>query len=135
MNLSFNRTSQWGEVFSFVPDQGRVTVKTTVKDTFFVRVPKWAARAQVNAFVDCRPVAVEWSGDYVKFRARRGQELTITYPVIGFEQTITTLLPAAPNLNVTFAWCGNMILSSTPRAERTPLFTGSPRVLPPAPPY
>lgn len=135
VNLSFNRTSPWGEVFSFVPDQGRVTVKAAVKDTFFVRVPKWAARAQVKAFVDCRPVSVEWSGDYVKFRARRGQELTITHPVIGFEQTITSLPPSAPNLNITFIWRGNMIVSSTPRAERTPLFTGSPRVLPPAPKY
>jgi hypothetical protein len=133
VNLSFNRTSPWGEVFSFMPDQGRLTVKAAVRDTFFVRVPKWASRDRVKAFLDCRSIPVEWSGDYVRFRARKGQELTVAYPMIGFEQTITTLLPSAPSLNVTFAWRGNMILSSTPRAERTALFTGGPRVLPPAP--
>jgi hypothetical protein len=34
---------------------------------------------------------------------------------------------------MTFEWLGNMVVSASPPGGRTPLFTGKPRVLPPAP--
>lgn len=133
VNMSFNRTSKWGEVFSFVPDSGRLTVMTAVKDKFFLRPPHWAPHDKLHAFINSKPVAVKWSGDYVAFDADAGQELTITYPVLGFQQEIGTLVNCVPDLHVTFTWLGDMVVGVTPRAERTAVFTGTPRVLPGVP--
>jgi hypothetical protein len=88
----------------------------------------------VRAFVDAKAVDVKWSGDYVRFDAKPGQELTITYPLITFTQRVSGLWKScAPDLTMTFNWLGNMVTSSTPRGGPTPLFTGKPRALPAAP--
>ena len=39
----------------------------------------------------------------------------------------------APDLQMTFHWLGNMVVAADPPAKKTPLFTGRPRLLPPAP--
>ncbi len=136
VNMSFDRTSQWGDVFSFVPDQGRLTVKANVKDSFFLRVPDWAPREQVRAFIDSKPVPVKWSGAYVRFSGEPGQELTITYPVVAFQQQVGpgSSLPAFPDVKLTYQWAGNMVVDVTPKAKKTAIFTGRPRVLPPVKP-
>ena len=36
VNLSFNRESPWGQVVSFFPEKGRLTVKANLADTFFL---------------------------------------------------------------------------------------------------
>jgi hypothetical protein len=133
VNLSFNRQSPWGEVFSFMPDAGRLTVKAAVQDRFFLRVPHWAPREDVRAFVDSKPIPVEWSGAYVVFAAQPGQELTITYPLVSFQQQVGPQLAAYPDLLVTYQWTGNMVMDVAPQATSTRIYTGKPRVLPPAP--
>src|SRR4030095_8756898 len=34
VNMSFSRESSWGRVISFLPDEGRLTVKAAVQDRF-----------------------------------------------------------------------------------------------------
>jgi hypothetical protein len=132
VNMSLNRESKWGRVVSFLPDAGRLTVKAAVKETFFLRPPHWTPRAQVEAFVDAKPTPVVWSGDYVRFEARPGQELTLTYPLVACTQEVSGLWKScAPDLHMTFHWVGNMVVSASPPAAGTPLFTGRPRLLPP----
>ena len=136
VNMSFSRTSQWGDVTSFMPDQGRISVKAKVSDSFFIRPPHWAPRDQVHAFVDSKPITVDWSGDYVSFKAKPGQEVTITYPLIGFSQYVDGMWEkAAPGLHMTFLWRGNMVIDTIPRVQpgNTPLFTGKVKYTPPAP--
>lgn len=134
VNLGFSRTSPWGEVVSFMPEAGRLTVRAAAADAFFLRPPHWAPRADVRAFVGGKPAAVVWSGDHVRFDAKPGDELTITYPLVSFTHTVTGVWPqTAPKLRMTFQWLGNMVTSADPKPAKTPLFTGKPRVLPPAP--
>ncbi|MHB1455504.1 MAG: beta-L-arabinofuranosidase domain-containing protein [Armatimonadota bacterium] len=135
VNMSFNRESKWGKVVSFMPAKGKLTVKASVKDTFFLRPPHWALHDQVHAFVNAKPVPVEWSGAYVKFAAKPGDELTITYPLLKFTQQVEGLWKSttAPDLKMTYKWLGNMVVGVTPAASKWPLFLGHPRVLPPAP--
>ncbi|APW62893.1 hypothetical protein [Paludisphaera borealis] len=134
VDMSLSRTSPWGEVVSFMPDAGRLTVKAAVADAFFLRPPHWAPHDQVRAFVGTKPAPVRWSGAYVRFDASPGDELTITYPLIGFTHKVDGLWKAtAPNLKLTFRWLGNMVTSAEPATTLTPLFLGKPRVLPPAP--
>jgi hypothetical protein len=134
VNMSFSRSSPWGEVVSFMPDVGRLTVKTAVADSFFLRPPHWAPRDSVRAFVGTKPIPVNWSGAYVRFDAAPGDELTVTYPLVTYTHRVSGLWKqTAPNLSLTFHWLGNMVLSADPPPAHTALFLGKPRVLPPAP--
>jgi hypothetical protein len=134
VNLSLDRDSDLGKVVSFMPDQGRLTVKAGVGDVFFLRPPHWAPREDIRAFVGTRPVEVEWSGAYVRFDATPGDELTIAYPLLRYRHTVGGLWQScAPDLKVTFDWLGNMVVGVDPAATKTPLYTGSPRVLPDPP--
>lgn len=134
VNMSFSRSSPWGEVVSFMPGSGRLTVKASVDDDFFLRPPHWAPRDQVRAFVGHKAVAVDWSGAYVRLRAQKGDELSITYPLIEFDHQVQGLWKsAAPDLKMSFHWLGNMVIRSDPPARKTPLFAGKPRILPPPP--
>ncbi len=131
VNLGLSRQSPWGEVVSFFPQQGRLTVVPTVEDTFYLRPPHWVPRSQVSAFVGNERIPGVWSGDYIRFDAKPGQELTITYPLISFSHEVAGLWPvSAPDLRIRFEWLGNMVVSSDPSATKTPLFSGKPRVLP-----
>ena len=135
VNMSFTRDSKWGRVVSFYPDEGRLTVKAGVKESFFLRPPQWAPRADVRAYVGTKPVAVKWSGAYVRFdKVRRGDELTITYPLVSFSHQVEGLWKEYPKLKITFQWLGNSVVSSDPPSQLTPLFRGKPRSLPIPPP-
>jgi hypothetical protein len=134
VNLSLNRASEWGQVVSFMPAEGRLTVKAGVSDTFFLRPPGWATPEQVRAFINGESIPVAWQGDYVSFLGQPGDELTITYPLISFTQQVSGLWKdCRPDLTMTFHWVGNMVLSTEPAPAHTPLFLGKPRSLPPAP--
>lgn len=133
VNMSFSRESRWGRVVSFMPDEGRLTVKAAVRETFFVRSPHWASHAEVRAFRGSKRVPVEWVGEYVRFQAKPGDELTITYPLVEFTHQVAGLWKGRPNLQLTYKWRGNMVTSVDPPAKATPLFTGRPGLLPPSP--
>ena len=130
----YNRAAEWGQVVSFMPAEGRLTVKAGVSDAFFLRPPGWATPAQVRAFVNGQAIPVDWQGGYVRFSGRPGDELTLTYPLITFTQQVSGLWQdCRPDLTMTFHWLGNMVLSAEPAATHTPLFLGKPRSLPSAP--
>lgn len=133
VNLGFMRDSPWGRVISSMPEEGRLTVKAAVNETYFLRPPHWAARGEVRAFVDAKRVPVEWVGDYVRLTAKTGEEIAITYPLLEFTQQVSGLWKERPNLRLTYRWLGNMVTSVDPPAKGTALFTGSPRLLPPPP--
>jgi len=134
VNMSLARDSKWGRVVSFYPDAGRLTVKAAVKDRFFLRPPHWAPREEVRAFVGARSVPVKWSGAYVRFdKVAPGDEVTITYPLIGFSHEVEGLWRKYPKLKMTFHWLGNSVVSCDPPSAATALFSGKPRLLP-APP-
>ena len=134
VNMSFSRSSPWGEVVSFFPDQGRVTVKASVAERFFLRPNHWVPKASVRAFQGTKTIPVEWQGDYVRFDATPGQELTLTFPLLAFSHLSEGLWPQAnPGLKMSFEWLGNMVVSVDPVPDKTPLFTGKPRKLPRAP--
>jgi hypothetical protein len=131
VNLGLNRESPWGRVVSFFPDAGRLTVRASVKEPFFLRPPHWAPRQEVRAFVVTDAAPVVWSGDYVRFDdVIPGQELTIAYPLIAFTHEAGGEWQTIYEGKLTFEWLGNMVVASDPPATKTPLFTGKPRQLP-----
>jgi hypothetical protein len=131
VNMCFSRESPWGQVVSFFPHTGRLTVKAAVRDRFLLRPPHWTPRHQVRAFVGSQAVPVQWSGHYVSFdNVNPGDELTIAYPLVSFSHNVDGLWSGRPQLRMKFQWLGNMVLAANPAAQKTPLFIGKPRLLP-----
>ncbi len=135
VSLCLHRDSEWGEVRSAFPEAGGFSVKAAARDTFFLRPPHWAPRQAVCCFRNGVPMPVMWSGAYVRFDdAQPGDELAIGYPLLQFtHEAGGQWRQVAPDLRVTFEWLGNMVIAVDPPARETPLFTGRPRRLPPAP--
>src|SRR5262249_117474 len=102
VNMSLNPESPLVGVVSFMPNQGRLTVKAAVRETFFVRPPHWADRAEVRTFISTNRVPADWVGDYVRFRAEPGDELTISYPLLEFTHQVSDLWKGRPNLQLTY---------------------------------
>jgi hypothetical protein len=131
VHIGLNRQAEWGEVFSFMPEAGRITVQAAREENFFIRPPSWASPDHVQAFINAQPIPTTWSGGYVYFFAQPGDELTITYPLLAFTHRVSGLWKScAPDLEMTFGWLGNMVVEALPHPENTPLFTGKPRILP-----
>jgi Beta-L-arabinofuranosidase, GH127 len=134
VNMALGCDSPLGEVVSFLPDEGRVTVKARVASSYFMRPPSWASRSAVRAFRNAHAVHAEWSGDYIAFsHVKPGEELTITYPIVGFDHTAGGLWASAPALQMKYKWRGNMVAQSDPPATRFPIFRGGTRILPEPP--
>lgn len=131
VNMCFNRKSQWGDVVSFMNEEGRVTVKAAIDGDFFIRVPSWVSHSDAYAFVNAKPCDTVWRGDYVKLSAKIGDELTVTWPLVGFTHKVSGLWKScAPELEMTYEWLGNMVVKVQPAAEHTALFLGKPRIQP-----
>ena len=126
INLSFNRDSPEARVVSFLPDKGHLTVKTKKSADFFLRPPSWTHREKVLAFVNGKRVGPTWDGPglaYVKFpRARAGDELTITYPLVEFLQKVG-IWASQPDLRFTIHWRGNTVTEMTPKGRSLPIGT------------
>ncbi len=134
VNMSFQRESPWGRVVSFMPDEGRISVISSVSDRFFIRPPHWIDSDEIVAFKNSQSIPLAYKNGYVAFDAKSGDELTICYPLYTFKHHVEGLWKnAAPELGLSFTWLGNMVTEAKPPAEETELYLGRPRCLPLAP--
>jgi hypothetical protein len=126
VNLSFNHQSPHARVISFLPDRGYLAVKAGKSDDFFVRPPSWTRRSDVLAFVNGEKTPLTWGGPglaYVKFqRAKAGDELSITYPLVEFTQTLS-IWPSRPDLKFKIRWRGNTAIGIDPKGRYLPIDT------------
>ncbi|MBM3498973.1 MAG: hypothetical protein FJX74_09920 [Armatimonadetes bacterium] len=126
VNLAFNRDHPAARVISFLPHEGRLTVIARKRANYLLRPPSWTPRGEVKTYLDGEPIPAAWKGDHVLFaRAKPGQELTITYPLVD----VTQVLHVADH-DYTYRWLGNTVLSVEPKNEWLPIFAEVPRKLP-----
>jgi hypothetical protein len=118
INLGLDRDAPQARVVSFAPSAGRLTVVAKKAATFYLRPPSWAAPDRVRVFRGRAKVVPEWKGDYVMFeKVEPGQELTVAYPLIRFEQTVSVA-----GGTYTYQWLGNTVLGVDPPGQGLPLF-------------
>lgn len=127
VNMAFNRDCPEATVVSFLPDQGRLTVTPKQDGVFYVRIPGFVSRNQVSAWRNGRKSnRIVWQGDYVLFAsARKGEELTVTYPLSTFDQKLHRA-----GKDYTFHWKGNALTGIEPRDGVWPLFKKIPSPIP-----
>jgi hypothetical protein len=130
VNMAFNRDCAEATVISFLPDQGRMTVVPRQAGRFHVRVPGFVPHDRVSAWRNGRKNSmVAWTGDYVTFAAaRKGEELTVTYPLVRFDQKLHRA-----GRDYTFHWKGNAMTGIEPKEGVWPLFKKIPYPTPPFP--
>jgi len=128
VNLAFNRDCPEATVVSFLPLQGRLTVIAKEKTTFHLRIPGFVPHEQVSAWRNGRKSKrITWLGDYVVFcSVRKGEELTVTYPLTAFDQRLKRA-----GTDYTFHWKGNTLTGIEPAGGVWPLFNQIPYPTPP----
>jgi len=128
VNMAFNHECAEAKVVSFLPEQGRLTVVPKQSGSFYVRVPGFAPHDQVAAWRSAsKAPQITWNGDYVFFpKARKGEELTVTYPLVCFDQQFHR-----GGKDYTFHWKGNAVTGFEPQSDTWPLFKDIPASIPP----
>jgi hypothetical protein len=132
VNMAFNRDCAEAKVVSFLPDQGRLTVVPKHNGSFYVRVPGSAPHDAISAWRSGKKSGkVVWTGDYVTFAsARKGEELTVAYPLVTFDQQVHRA-----GRDYTFHWKSNTLTGMEPMDGVWPLFRTIPASTPPFPPH
>jgi hypothetical protein len=121
VNLAFNRDSDLVRVVSCLPHRGEVDVFVKKSKRVLVRVPEWAPKEGVKAYVGEKAVAVKWDRNYVRFdKIKSGARLTVTYPlrIAEVKETVGGL----DGTEYTERWRGNTIVSISPPGKWIPMF-------------
>ncbi len=138
VNQSLTRTSQWADIISSLPEQGRIDVTAHRSGEYLIRPPSWAPRRDIRLLRDGKEINdIQWDGPalaYVRVaNVKSGETLTLAYPIVQFRQ-IWGNWPSQPTLKLTISWAGNSVLEMTPRGKGLPIdFTNSRRPIPALP--
>jgi hypothetical protein len=83
VNLLLNRASQWADLDSYIPYEGKVDLhmKCAASDVS-VRIPNWVTDEEVACTVNGTPRAFTWSGRYIGLGSvNAGDLLQVTFPI------------------------------------------------------
>jgi hypothetical protein len=95
VNLLLNRASEWLDVHSYLPVQGRVVLKIKRAGRVAVRMPEWVTLGEVSATVGGQKAATGIEGRYVAIGGlKAGDEVELTFPVP--ERTLYRVLGRRP---------------------------------------
>ena len=118
VNLAFNRESPLVKVVSSLPYRGELNVFVKSARRVLVRVPEWAQKSEVKAFVGKKPVTVRWEASYVVFdKTVPDQHLTVTYPL-----RIAEVHETMQGVKYTERWRGNTIVNISPPGKFIPMY-------------
>ena len=121
VNLSLNRDSEWAQVISSLPEQGRIDVVAKKAGNYFLRPPSWAPRNQVRVARSGRELQAEWEGParaYVIVKdVKPGEVLTLVYPLVSWKQAGVGNWPTKPDLKFTIFWKGNAVMDMDPKGK------------------
>jgi hypothetical protein len=116
--MAFNHDSPLLRVVSCLPYRGELDVFVKDSKRVLVRIPEWAQKSGVKAFIGRRPIKIQWAGAYVAFNGvKTGQQLTVTYPL-----RIAEVNESVQGVQYTEKWRGNTIVDISPPGKWIPMF-------------
>jgi hypothetical protein len=123
VNLLLNRASAAADVYSYIPFEGRVTVKLKSNVTrLLVRVPEWISPGIPEVVYQLNGAGgrVQWEGRYANLGpAKQGDRATLSFPIS--ERTVAEKIGVG---TYTLKLRGNTVLSMDPAGRAGPLYAG-----------
>ena len=118
VNFNFSRDTEWVEVASYHPYEGKVTIIVHDAPILFIRVPEWASREKIRICVDDVERPLVWQKNYLKFdNLSRNQLVTVSYP-LRWKETEEVIAEQRYRLS----WKGDTVIEISPQGERYPIF-------------
>lgn len=129
VNMLFNRTSEWANVYSYIPYTGRVDVK--IKDAsiqkLYIRIPQWttASQATVTKAGTSVPLYLTEGYAYVAGPFQNGQIISITFPISERTETFALASTYGSQTKTTFEFTlrGDMVIQVSPQGQRGAFYT------------
>ena len=120
VNMLLNRASEWADVHSYVPYEGRVDIKVkkTCQDVL-VHAPEWIESGdQIVVTVDDKPRSFTWEGRYIDLgEVKNAQTIAVTFPI-----TERTVKESIGGKDYTLILKGNTVVFIDPAGKRRPLY-------------
>ena len=118
VNMLLNRSSQWADVHSFIPYEGRVEVIPKQNVTLAVRIPDGVDQRKVKVLMGKKQHAPQWAGRYLEVGScAPGDKVTITFPLT--ERTQRETIGARP---YTLTLKGNDVVAIDPPGKYCPYY-------------
>ena len=120
VNLLLNRASQWLDIDSYLPYEGRVVIRNKKATRVSVRIPSWVNRREIQCRVREQERRLEWIGNYISIDGLApGDAVTLEFPIV--EDTISTTAALDPTWRKVQTYkCsfkGNTLIDIYPRDE------------------
>lgn len=116
VNLLFNQATPWVDVESYLPFEGKITVRIHKAAPLFIRVPKWVQREKVN--VAGAGKEWMWVGTYIRIsNLKPNDQVTVSYPMVEQEEVVRVL-----HDEYKVRWRGNTVVSIEPPGKIGPLY-------------
>ena len=118
VNLNFSRDTEWVNVTSYHPYEGKVTIDVYNAPTLFVRVPEWVDRKKTKVNVDNVDRPLEWHKNYLRLdNLLNGQIVAVNYPLRGQESE-----EMIAKQMYRLLWKGDTVIRISPEGEKYPIF-------------
>ena len=118
VNLLLNRSSQWADVYSHIPYDGRVDVIPRQRCNVSVRVPDWADKSNVRVRAGEKLRPARWAGRYLEVgECTPRSKVSITFPIS--ERTQQETIGARP---YTLTLKGNDVVAIDPPGKYCPYY-------------
>ena len=100
VNLLFTRFSEWMDVISFLPYEGKIIIRNKTSRNINVRIPQGVMHGDVRLSINGNDILPVLCGRYVNITGLSGgEEIIITFP-----QNKRTLNLTLPSINSRFHW-------------------------------
>ena len=121
VNLLLNRASQWADVDSYIPYEGRVDVKIKQACALSVRIPEWVAPEDAEVTVNGQPRELAWDGRYALIgEVGPGDVAALTVPIT--ERTVKETMGYPYAVDYTLVIKGNTVVFLDPPGEHKPFY-------------
>jgi hypothetical protein len=133
VNLLLNRASEWLDVDSYLPYEGKVVIRNKTAQTIAVRIPRWVDQKAVQCQVNHQPTSPFGVNRYLVFSDLRPRdEITVAFPMVETKESYTLKWkrsgfwqesnnpgshwqPEDPPPRFTFTLRGNTVVDVAPR--------------------
>jgi DUF1680 family protein len=121
INLNLSRDTEWVDVDSYHPYEGKLDIHIHNAPTLFVRIPDWVRPPSVQVFVNDKLIESVWNRKYVTIRdLKAGDRVTVQYLLELVEKK--DIIGGRP---FTVQWKGDTVVKMDPPGEIKPLYQRS----------